>query len=133
MVYGIQSFEHWGQKSVNAAREPSDYNDCLNEILRVLKPGGSIYLDAPIHLHGHEMFIMGDVERITGYFPEQYWANVNVERWRYNYQPLERYAPFEKLFDDWAQEIVSYSEDEIAKAKSEPIWLFAVTAEKRQA
>lgn len=131
LVFGIQTFEHWGQKCAGAAREPSDYKDCLDEILRVLKPGGSIYLDAPIHLHGNEMFIMADISRILSYFPEQHWCNIKIERWRYNYQPLERYGPDQKLFEEWKEEITSYNQDQVEKAKLEPIWLFAITAEKR--
>jgi hypothetical protein len=48
----------------------SEYESCLDEILRVLKSGGTIYLDAPIHLHDNEMFIMGDIERIKKHFPD---------------------------------------------------------------
>lgn len=40
-VFGIQTFEHWGQRAV-AGRVPSDYADCMAEILRVLKPGGRL-------------------------------------------------------------------------------------------
>ena len=52
-------------------------------------------------LHGNEMFIMGDIERIKNHFPDDQWCNLVLERWRYDYQPLERYVPFENLFDDW--------------------------------
>ena len=131
MVFAIQSFEHWGQKAAAAAREPSEYSDCLNEIRRVLKPGGQIYLDAPIHFHGHEMFIMGDTGKIAGLFPDDLWTNVVMERWRYDYEPLEPYVPMEKLFDEWAEEIFSYSKEEVEKAKQEPIWLFNISAEKK--
>lgn len=130
-VFAIQSMEHWGQKAAAAAREPSEYSDCLDEIRRVLKPGGTIYLDAPIHFHGHEMFVMGDVQKIVSLFPEDQWSNVIVERWRYDYQPLERYAPYPKLFDEWKEEIFSYDEAEVERIKSEPIWLFTITAEKK--
>lgn len=131
MVFGIQTLEHWGQKCSGAARAPSEYEDCLNEILRVLKPCGTIYLDAPIHLHGNEMFIMGDIERIKNHFADDLWCNLVVERWRYDYQPLERYAPYEKLFDEWKEEITSYSVEEVEMAKQNPIWLLTISAEKR--
>lgn len=132
LVFGIQTLEHWGQKCADtAAMEPSDYRDCLDEILRVLKPGGSIYLDAPIHFHGNEMFIMGDIEKILSYFPETHWTDINIERWRYNYEPLEAYYPDQKLFEEWKEEIFDYTDEEVEKAKKAPIWLFTITATKR--
>jgi SAM-dependent methyltransferase len=131
MVFGIQTLEHWGQKRTGAVMAPSEYEDCIREILRVLKPGGTIYLDAPIHLHGNEMFIMGDIKRIKSHFPDDQWCNLVVERWRYDYQPLERYMPIEKLFDEWKEEITSYAEEEVEKVKQNPIWLLTISAEKR--
>ncbi|MCW9013298.1 MAG: class I SAM-dependent methyltransferase [Gammaproteobacteria bacterium] len=131
MVFGIQSFEHWGQKAAAAARKPSEYSDCLNEIRRVLKPGGAVYLDAPMHFHGHEMFIMGDIQKIASLFPDEDWCNVVIEKWRYDYEPLERYAPTEKLFDEWQEEIFSYDAVEVERVKAEPIWLFTISAEKK--
>lgn len=131
MVFGIQTLEHWGQKCTGAAMAPSEYEACFDEILRVLKPGGTIYLDAPIHFHGNEMFIMGDIERIKNHFPGDQWRNLVVERWRYDYQPLERYAPYAKLYEEWEEEITSYSGEEVEKVKQNPIWLLTISAEKR--
>lgn len=131
MVFGVQTFEHWGQTVKGAAMRPSDYNECLEEIWRVLKPGGSIYLDAPIHFHGHEMFILGDIQKIKGLFLGKLWAEVNIERWRYNYKPLRAYMPYEKLFDEWEEEVNSYSKEEVDKIKNEPIWMLGLTAIKK--
>lgn len=131
-VFGVQTLEHWGQKSDAAARsEPSDYADCIAEIHRVLKPAGSIYFDAPAHFHGHEMFIMGDVAAIRGLFDPEMWSEVTLERWRYHHAPLERYASAEKLYPEWEQEITAYDRADVDRAKHEPIWLLVITARKR--
>lgn len=128
-VFGIQSFEHWGQKA--SSRPPSDYADCLREILRVLKPGGSVYLDAPIHFHGHEMFIMGDIARIKSLFNLQEWSEIQLERWRRDYTPLNRYAPTATVLKEWPIEISSYSNTEITAAREQgSVWLLTVSARK---
>ena len=90
VVCGNQSLEHWSEPLPNGDAPPS-YADCLAEIWRVLKPGGRLYLDAPIHLHGHEMFVAGDVPRILALFDAALWTNVVAERWRYVHEPLPRY------------------------------------------
>ncbi|NOX27691.1 MAG: methyltransferase domain-containing protein [Gammaproteobacteria bacterium] len=130
LIYGIQTMEHWGQQCTGGTREPSCYIECMAEIYRVLKPGGSIYFDVPIHFHGHEMFIMADFDKIKSLFHESRWQNVVLEKWRYDSEPLERYAPYEKLFPEWDMEISSYSREAIEKAKGEPIYLLAITANK---
>ncbi|HUO68591.1 MAG TPA: methyltransferase domain-containing protein, partial [Gammaproteobacteria bacterium] len=90
VAFGIQSFEHWEEPQPELPA-PVSYGACLAEIWRVLKPGGSLYLDAPIHLHGHEMFVAGDVPRILALFDRTLWTNLIVERWRYEHAPLPRY------------------------------------------
>jgi len=128
-VFGIQSFEHWGQKA--SSRTPSDYADCLHEILRVLKPGGRVYLDAPIHFHGHEMFILGDVDRIKALFDPRDWGAIELQRWRHEYAPLERYAPTATVLREWPIEISSYPETEIASARDKgSVWLLTISARK---
>ena len=129
-VMAVQSVEHWGQKA-GGVREPSSYPDCFAEINRVLKPGGSLYLDAPIHFHGNEMFIMGDTEKLRAHFINQQWENVVIEKWREDYHPLERYTPTENEFKDWPIEITSYPEQQVAAARANGVvWLVTVLAEK---
>jgi len=129
-VFGIQTFEHWGQKAV-AGREPSDYADCLNEVARVLKPGGTVYLDAPVHFHGHEMFIMGDLKRIRELFAASGWQNVVMQCWRKDYLPLEMYPPNQSVLKEWPIEISSYHDDEVAAARDTgSVWLLTLSASK---
>lgn len=129
-VFAVQSVEHWGQKA-GGVREPSSYPDCFAEIYRVLKPGGSLYLDAPVHFHGNEMFIMGDTEKLEALFLNDQWENVKIEKWREDYYPLERYTPAENEFNDWPIEITSYPEQQVAEAKENGVvWLLTVLAEK---
>lgn len=130
MVFGIQTFEHWGQKAA-AGREPSDYGECLAEVARVLKPGGLLYLDAPIHFHGHEMFIMGDLGRIRGLFSADTWQDIVVQSWRRDFQPLEIYPPNRTVLREWPIEIHTYPDEAVATARdSGSVWLLTLTARR---
>lgn len=130
-IFAIQSLEHWGQKA-GGVREPSCYSECVAEVSRVLKPGGTIYLDAPVHLHGNEMFIMGDLAKVRSIFSDKIWKNVQIEKWRENYEPLERYTPPETvLVNDWPVEISSYPQEQVEEArKNGVVFMIAITAEK---
>jgi len=100
--------------------------------LCIQEPGGTLYLDAPIHLHGNEMFIMGDLEKIRSLFLPDQWKNVQFEKWREDYQPLEKYPPPETvLLNDWPAEIESYSAESVSQViKKGVVWMTAITAER---
>ena len=131
LVFGIQSIEHWGQKVHGGT--PSDYGECLSEIHRVLKPGGSVYFDAPTYFHGHEMFIMADLSRIRAQFSPELWDDVTIEKWREDHEPLEPYPPSQTVLEgDWPAEIESYSDADVEAARlSASVYMLAVTAVKR--
>lgn len=129
-AFGIQSVEHWGQKVHGFT--PSDYHECLSEIHRVLKPGGNIYFDAPIHFHGHEMFIIGDLPRIRSLFDESLWQDITIEQWRRDYHPLAKYPPSSTVLqNDWPAEIESYSEDQVNACRQQSVYMIAITARKK--
>ena len=129
-MYGIQTFEHWGQRV--SPRPPSDYRQCLREVWRVLKPGARLYLDAPLHYHGNEMFIMGDVPRLRALFDDALWEGVIMERWRRDHEPLEPFLPPPRVQDEWPIEIVSYPQDAVRKTlDGASAWLLTFKARKR--
>jgi hypothetical protein len=130
-VFGNQSFEHWEEALPDGSTPPS-YRACLDEIWRVLRPGGSVYLDAPIHLHGHEMFVAGDVDRILALFAGDLWADVTAERWRYDHDPLPRYPTPAADIGHVRGTIKSYDLASIAELQTHgTVWLLALTAVKR--
>jgi hypothetical protein len=90
-----------------------------------------LYLDAPIHLHGHEMFVAGDVARILALFRSDRWSNVVAERWRYDHAPLPRYATPAADVEYVEGTIKSYDPARIADLQANgTVWLLAVTAVK---
>ena len=129
-VFAIQSLEHWGQK-VSGGREPSDYRKCIAEIARVSKSGAALYLDAPVHFHGNEIFIMGDIEKVRSLFPPDQWKNIQIEKWREEYEPSVRFDPPDNVLVDWPIEISSYPQEQIDDLKANGfVWMMVITAEK---
>jgi SAM-dependent methyltransferase len=131
VAFGNQSFEHWEDGHHLQTDRPS-YRECLAEVWRVLKPGGTVYLDAPIHLHGHEMFIVGDVARVLGLFDPALWRDLVAEKWRYDHAPLPPYPTPARDRAGWPGAIKSYGADVVDEARRlGTVWLLTVTARKR--
>jgi SAM-dependent methyltransferase len=132
-VFGVQTLEHWGQKA-GAIHNPSRYADCLAEVHRVLKPEGLLYLDAPIHYHGHEMFVMGDLDKIRALFDGNFWTSPVFERWRLAYEPLERFVAPEKEYTLWPTETGNHRLDEIERiVTNRSAWVLTCKAQRRMA
>jgi SAM-dependent methyltransferase len=130
LVFGNQTFEHWAEPLPDGTTAPT-YRECLAEIWRVLKPDGKLYLDAPIHLHGHEMFVAGDTERILALFDGTLWSGIVAERWRSEPAPLPRYPTPAGDARDALLNVPSYDTATIADLQvNGTVWLLTVTATK---
>jgi ubiquinone/menaquinone biosynthesis C-methylase UbiE len=81
-VIGNQTIEHW-----------DNIDTSLQEIYRVMKKGGFLYLTAPIHLHGRIEFIEGNFEEIEENFTRNNFHIFCCETWRKDYVPLYKYFP----------------------------------------
>jgi SAM-dependent methyltransferase len=131
VVTGIQTLEHWEEPLPGSKRTP-DYSECLREVHRVLKPGGSIYFDAPIHLHGHEMFIVGDFARIRALLDPSLWQNMTIERWREDYAPLARFPTPAGEVATWADSVTSYPQELLSDIqKNRSVTLITISAMKK--
>lgn len=123
LVFGNQSIEHWDEAHPHIP-ERTSHAECLAEIARVLKGGGRLYLDAPIHLHGHEMFIRGDLARIEALFDDAVWSEVAFERWRREWEPLARYPTPAGDRGRWP--------DPVRLGDEVSVWLLVITATRRR-
>ena len=131
IAFGNQSFEHW-EEGHHLQTDKPGYKECLAEVWRVLKPGGIVYLDAPMHLHGHEMFIAGDVARILGLFDTTVWSDVVAEKWRSDHAPLPPYPTPATDLASWQTAVKTYDAAVLDKIKHRgTVWLLTVTARKR--
>jgi SAM-dependent methyltransferase len=131
LVFGIQSLEHWEEEQPSIGRGTT-YAACLREVWRVLKPAGSIYFDAPIRLHGHEMFVLADLPRIRRLFDDSLWTDVVMEKWRYDYAPLPKYPTLEKDVAYWRSDLKARVDERTASGElGDSVWLLAITAKKR--
>jgi len=106
VVAGIQSIEHWDEPLPDPDLEIG-HAAGLREVYRVLKPNGFAYFCAPLYLHGHEIFILGDIRRLRLLFEPLPWSKVTIEKWREDYEPLERYTAPDEDRGLWRESVSS--------------------------
>ena len=73
LVVCSQSIEHWYEFITT-------FDEGLSEIHRVLKLGGLFFIDFPIHLHGHHVFMLGRGNLIYNLFDTSAWAIKKEEK-----------------------------------------------------
>jgi hypothetical protein len=79
-------------------------------------------------------FVAGDIDRIVSLFARDLWADVTLERWRYDHEPLPRYPTPSADIANVRGTIKSYDLGKIAELQTNgSVWILAVTAVKRAA
>jgi len=70
-VISNQSIEHWYEYGVS-------FDHAFNEIYSVLKVGGQAYLNFPLYLHGHPIFVTGGVDKLLDKINKQHWKIIDL-------------------------------------------------------
>jgi SAM-dependent methyltransferase len=131
VVCGTQTIEHWTDPATpDSAAEPGIF---LDEIYRVIKPGGWIYFDAPIHLHGSIEFVRGDLALIRRRFARHPWENLRMLSWRRVHAPLAPHFAPQVERARWEEFLPELGADERAAIAERPAWILAIRAEKPRA
>ncbi len=89
-VIGNQTMEHWEENNVHLQKG-------LSEVFRVLKPGGKMLMNVPIHYHGGPEFIKGDLRKHKNYL-NNFCDKIEFETWRKYPAPLPENLYLQSLF-----------------------------------
>lgn len=90
LVVGNQTMEHWEENGCTLI-----YG--LFQCFRVLKKGGWVFMNVPIHFHGTKQFMLGRVEDIKNIF--SIFSNIVLfETWGYPSFPISECYPFPKYW-----------------------------------
>jgi len=127
IIMGIQTIEHWPRN--NSLESDPEYEKALAEIWRILKPGGSIYFDAPIFLHGAPEFIIGDIIGIKRFFLHQPWKNLTVTSWRKSKGFMRKKIACREDRDQWPQ-IFHHDKRILNELQGKSTYIISITADK---
>lgn len=128
VVCGIQTLEHWEEPGSRFC--VGGYPEILDEVWRVLKPGGWIYFDAPIHVHGAPEFVRGDLGRIREIFTHHDWRNLRLMSWRRLHDPLPTRQPRKSDQSQWTRCLPDSTEVERSALARKSTWVIAIRADK---
>lgn len=92
LIYSSNSFEHLHEDLTDRNEALAAYRRDIRACLDLLRPGGVLLCNVPIHLHGNRLFVLGDVGTVAEMFGDE-WASVTFEHWRENHGELMPYAP----------------------------------------
>jgi SAM-dependent methyltransferase len=86
LVIGNQTMEHWGE------------NGCalkwgLYQCFRVCRPHGQVLMNVPIHFHGTQEFMLGDLDRLDALFAP-FSSRVSFSKWGLPSDPIPIQYPF---------------------------------------
>lgn len=85
LVIGNQTMEHWAEYGCTLSWG-------LLQCFRVLKLGGLLYINVPIHFHGTKEFVHGRINVLEQLF-NNYSSDVIFESWGNPTDPIEPYFP----------------------------------------
>ena len=123
VVISSQSIEHWYQSVTT-------FDEGLREIHRVLRMGGMFFLDFPVCLHGHYIFMLGNEKAINNLFASPSWIIEENEDWRKGYKPLLPHYTWKgkktKYADEWFGQ-------QLLKRKPKSAYIKALSVRKQNA
>ena len=93
LIYANNSIEHWHQKIENSKGAIALYKNDISHCYKLLKPGGQLLINFPVHVHGNILFVLGAIEKIEQFFDCDQWESVVLEHWRQQHDDLMPYAP----------------------------------------
>lgn len=86
LVIGNQTMEHWGEYGCTL-----DWG--LYQCFRVCKQDGKVLINVPIHFHGTQTFMLGQLEKIKNLFAP-FSGQVTFHKWGYPSEPIPSLLPY---------------------------------------
>lgn len=96
LIYGSSTIEHWHEDIAEREATIEAYRADIRECFRLLRPGGTLMMDAPMFVHGNRGFMRGDVAMVETFFGEE-WSSVTFEHWREGHDDLAPYRPAHRV------------------------------------
>jgi SAM-dependent methyltransferase len=93
LIYANNSLEHWYEAIQDIDQSLELYRKDISRCYSLLKPGGFLLVNAPMHLHGNPIFVHAKVDIIEKFFDWNDWESVVFEHWRQQHDDLMPYAP----------------------------------------
>jgi len=93
LIYANNSIEHWHEEIQDIDESLELYRRDISRCYSLLKPGGQLLINLPIHVHGNPIFMHGKVNIIEQFFDRNAWDSIIFEHWRERYDDLMPYAP----------------------------------------